>query len=146
MSSIPMRTSDMAEEQIVTFETAKLLQEKGFEGQWRKVYSLRSGNLLELSSDNREQFIPAPTQEVVCQWIRQKHQLHIEISVSPIVGKIKGADGKKTCGVLYWLWIGSGEWMNDKYNAFRRAFSVTSKESPEDCKEKSIVHVLKYLI
>lgn len=68
------------QEQLITFETAKLAKEKGFDI-FKDCYS-EKGELIPL----REQVAkvelckyPAPTQSLLQKWLREVHHLHIEV-------------------------------------------------------------------
>ena len=61
----------MAKERYASFEVAKLLQEKGFEGETHKVFD-EDG---ELYDNSTLKSIPAPTQQVACDWCQEKDVL-----------------------------------------------------------------------
>ena len=54
------------EEQLVSFETAKLAKEKGFDLKIENNYFAKSE-------------FPAPTQSLLQKWLRENYQLHITI-------------------------------------------------------------------
>lgn len=65
------------EEQLITFETAKLANKKGFNIICLYRYNTL-GKLTEgIIFDNKD--IPAPTQTLLQKWLREKHNLHIAI-------------------------------------------------------------------
>ena len=75
----------MITEDYVSFETAKLLKEKGFDENtymwWYTVY----GELGEYDVTDRgrrpELYINAPTLQMAMKWLREEHNIFIEISV-----------------------------------------------------------------
>lgn len=88
-------------EQLISFETAKLAKEKGFEGYCFSYYNLKGDikhNYLENGSstdiefrvdledllDNWNRDIPntysAPTQSLLQKWLREVHNIHIELT------------------------------------------------------------------
>lgn len=82
------------QEQLISFETAKLAKEKGFVdivGNWRgKHYYNHLGQLdgdiiesLRKTNRDKEEFQPiaAPTQSLLQKWLREEHQVHIEIDL-----------------------------------------------------------------
>ena len=79
----------MTTENYVSFETAKLLKEKGFEGENRDWYNME-GFIEEIGVDDgidptahEEIFnnvIPAPTLQMAMKWLREEHNLHCDIS------------------------------------------------------------------
>jgi hypothetical protein len=77
------------EEQLISFETAKLTKEKGFpvkDGDlgYFYVYNKREKEF-EFSTDAEiinftvDSYLPAPTQSLLQKWLREKRQIHIEI-------------------------------------------------------------------
>jgi len=90
-------------EQLITFETAKIAKEKGFNIKTRKCFSERKEHTLFNSRKNEDtifEFIPArsmstnyldenevliayrPTQSLLQKWLREEHSLHMEIFLS----------------------------------------------------------------
>ena len=80
----------MIEEAYVSFEVAKLLKEKGFVGKCRTCYTTEGRFILLpsfmlLASGPIIQAAPgclAPTQQMVCEWLRQTAAYHIEVLAS----------------------------------------------------------------
>ena len=87
----------MTEEAYVSFETAKLLKEKGFDGDCLNMYVTpkpHSG----MGDPNKAKLFPhgrysnyykgyiyqceAPTLQMAMRWLREKHKLHIDIDPS----------------------------------------------------------------
>ncbi len=79
----------MIEEAYVSFETAKLLKEKGFDEICNWYYKIDrlliyipnvvcSVAYSSLSADSRELF-PRPTQQLVMRWLREVHSIFIEL-------------------------------------------------------------------
>ena len=72
----------MIQEQYVSFETAKMLKEKGFDELCYMYYPKTGGEVEELSlhelNYERENFIKAPTQQLTMCWLREVHHLNIE--------------------------------------------------------------------
>ena len=67
------------EEQLISFETAKLAKEKGFK--WtahnKLFYNDNSSlNIIEFSEED----IPAPTQALLQKWLREVHKIYICVS------------------------------------------------------------------
>lgn len=71
------------EEQLITTETAKLAQEKGFN--WKVVYYFNEDreekNNLSFPDDYNKIFncISRPSQSLLQKWLREIHDIHIEI-------------------------------------------------------------------
>ena len=143
----------MTQEDYVSYEVAQLLKEKGFD--WECLAHWFVGTERNFSISKTPQnwnevktdldWLSCPTHQMACNWLREKHQLHISVDVSPLYGKTKDEKGRNTCGLLYWHYMASGEWMNEKYNPFQKAF-VVSAESNEQAIEKALRHSLENLI
>jgi|TARA_R110000765_G_scaffold344689_1_gene434922 hypothetical protein len=74
-------------EKLITFETAKLAKEKELKiGFINTVYN-PSGKLIDLNDRQQEGFIPiqAPTQSLLQKWLREIH--NIDIQIHSISGK-----------------------------------------------------------
>lgn len=72
----------MIEEQYVSFETAKLAKEKGFDIPTRYGFSERRSLVRVDTSDNWNQdkeLYSRPTQSLLARWLREKHNMCIEI-------------------------------------------------------------------
>jgi len=70
-------------EQLITFDTAKLAKEKGFDWGGEENYSSRSGFIMS-PIDYREDWsfmleIQAPTQSLLQKWLREVHNIDIVI-------------------------------------------------------------------
>jgi hypothetical protein len=77
----------MITEDYVSFETAKLLKEKGFDElccPWYSPYGDFNENGLKMrNSDCALETIMAPTLQMVMKWLRKVHNLHIEVRYFP---------------------------------------------------------------
>lgn len=127
-------------EDFVSFETAQLLKEKGFDGESPAILYKKHDN-----ADGTSEIWTACTPQIAMKWLREVHQLHISVDVSPLYGKTKDEKGRNTCGLLYWHYIACGEWLNEKYSPYQKAF-VVSAESNEQAIEKALRHSLENLI
>lgn len=138
----------MITEDYVSFEIAKLLKDKGFDESCTAVYEegvLRINTLCYYHNSELSSYICAPTLQMSMKWIREEHQLHISVDVRPIYGKVKDEKGRNTCGLLYWHYIASGEWMNDKRMPQQKAF-VVSEKTYEEAVEAALKYCLENLI
>lgn len=76
----------MVTEDYVSFETAKLLKEKGFEGDVNAYYHIwdnghRVCPVQEFThSEAPHLYIPAPTQSMAMKWLREEYNLFIWVS------------------------------------------------------------------
>ena len=67
-------------EDYVSFEVAKLLREKGFEGDCNATYGMMKGELNvnnHSSSNGGNLRCLAPTLQMTMKWLREVHDLHI---------------------------------------------------------------------
>ena len=71
----------MIKEDYVSFEVAKLLKEKGFDGEWHKHYwgYFPGKEFLTEGLFNPEYDYPAPTLQMAMKWLREVHNRYIEI-------------------------------------------------------------------
>lgn len=74
----------MITEDYVSFETAKLLEEKGFDEYCPKSYFKMDKTLKEsgFSEWERVNEIKAPTQSLAIKWLRLKHNIYIDVHLS----------------------------------------------------------------
>ena len=72
----------MITEDYVSFEIAKLLKENGFDVCCIAVYSLQGQfkNPASVFSLKNNEFIYAPTLQMAIKWLREVHNIHIEIA------------------------------------------------------------------
>lgn len=84
----------MTTEDYVSFETAKLLKEKGFDERVKSYYaeSGLEGYMFALKATKNTEldngFISRPTLQMAMKWLREAHNLHIEVY-------------RTACGYLY---------------------------------------------
>lgn len=121
-------------EDYVSFETAKLLKEKGFDEYCRASYDLGNGELSQFVchcyGDNR---IQAPTLQMAMKWLREVHDLHIIVSPYK-VGKEEKAF----------------HWCCEVYKSFNllgcRIYANETPKSYEEGVEIAIKYCLEHLI
>ena len=70
------------EEQLISFETAKLAKEKGFT--YAYEFYDKEGNIVDFGivggwTDCHDENYAAPTQSLLQKWLREKHDIHFEI-------------------------------------------------------------------
>lgn len=131
-------------EAYCSYEIAKLLKRKGFE-QHKCQHSYNSKGKFKWSDDFDPYEYAAPTHQMACAWLREVHKLHISVDVSPLYGKVKDEKGRNTCGLLYWHYMASGKWLNEKYNPNQKAFVVSAK-SYEEAIESALKYTLENLL
>lgn len=68
----------MIEESYVSFDTAKMLKEAGFNEQCRYNYDNVGGfRWLKIGELTPKGWVPCPTQALVARWLREVHKLHV---------------------------------------------------------------------
>lgn len=76
-------------EDYVSFETAKLLNEKGFDGICETSYYISNVGCENAVSTGdfakvrpwRSELIPAPTLQMACKWLREVHHIFIQVEL-----------------------------------------------------------------
>lgn len=72
----------MITEDYVSFETAKLLKEKGFNEECYLHYS-SNGKTQYWNYQSPVDGIPAPTLQMAMKWLREVHNLFIQVTIVP---------------------------------------------------------------
>ena len=84
----------MIMEDYVSFETAKLLKERGFDESCTHVYNIENGRNLEADfytcryvynswlDKNEPRLITAPTLQMAMKWLREVHNMHVDVDPS----------------------------------------------------------------
>ena len=67
----------MITEDYVSFETAKLLKEKGFDGKSCVLYYNEFGEIMPIK--HISSYIECPTQQMARKWLRRTHNVNIDI-------------------------------------------------------------------
>lgn len=110
-------------EELVSFETSKLLKEKGFDEVWcNHIYCIgyntipEDNELLECDWRNnvKGQFhlALAPTQALAQKWLREKHSIHIAIMPAIIPSN----------EIKYYVYRGKKSWdWSELYNTYEEA-------------------------
>lgn len=73
----------MIEEQFVSFYTAKLLKEAGFNETCRYSYDNVGGfRWFKIGGSTPKGWVPCPTQALAARWLREAHGIHVCIDVN----------------------------------------------------------------
>lgn len=135
------------QEDFISFETAKLLKEKGFNVQTTTLFcalllfgeaidkvedcflnwnckEFYHKNTLEANGRNWKESWSRPTQALVVKWLRVKHNIHIQ-SPTPYIYRNK---------------------TNYEVRIFQKPYANSGFESPEQATEAAILYTLKNLI
>jgi len=97
----------MIQEAYVSFESAKLLKEKGFNESarcWYDTYyrELHLDGCKMCNSDCIKDTFMAPTQQMAMRWLREVHNIHIKPCIS--YDTSEDADGNEVERWTFWLW------------------------------------------
>lgn len=126
----------MIQEGYVSFETAKLLEEKGFNEPCNGRYSYRGGNVVvenyPISNESLKYHpnidgISAPTHQMAMAWLREKHII--------FVFKPASFSGEDCTSWTYEIWAG------DNFEG-----EILSFKTYEEAVEAACLYVLKNLI
>ena len=85
------------ENEVISYKTAKLAHEKGYEGVLASIFGYSyynhkgelNGCILESIKDSNKKSIPAPTQSLLQRWLREKHNIHITIWFNELTEKYR---------------------------------------------------------
>ena len=118
----------MIEEAYVSFETAKLLKEKGF-NEYCRAFRSPSGKLFYSSHDikNFEDgktiggAIAAPTLQMAMRWLREVHNIKVNIFYNNSNYTIEYFEPNTQTGVGKFVFIGDG------YNVYEQACEIAIK-------------------
>ena len=147
-------------EAYVSFDTAKLLKEKGFDWKCNHYYmenisgdehyllpgSIMYGkdynkriklNELGVNINTSSGKISVPTQQMVCRWLREEHK--IDISVTPD----DGSWWIKVTELESWSCVFDGKVLNS--DDIKHAYKGNTN-TKEECYEAALQYVLKNLI
>lgn len=133
----------MIEEQYVSFDTAKLLKEAGFD-EWccygynkdgnKTPISLRNSTIEEMfNSTGNEWYVSAPTQALAARWLREAHGIHVSSNI--FMDSANDADGNTVDEWNFWsfdLFDNSGriiEESDDRYDSYEEALEVGIREA-----------------
>jgi len=129
----------MISEDYVSFETAKLLKEKGFDENCAALYDVRNGEFRQkqtgyvFNNSQWDSFITAPTLQMVMKWLREVHNLFIVIDRHYfVVDKISH--------------IASGFKYSIEIKTINTVYIYTNYESFEEACEAAIKYCLENLI
>ena len=159
----------MIQEDYVSFELAKLLKERGFDGSCNRYYEadkkdvngehasfmfasdLKSfcyvtNDLLNKYADKNDETILAPTLQMAMDWLRDEHHYHIEIGIlKPYKMNEKRDKLVPDDGVLYHANI----FFMDKWDPYLEEFhkvGMGNEKTPEAQTEEAIKYCLEELI
>ena len=126
----------MINEDYVSFETARLLKEKGFEGRMHTFYT-EEGTEMESAYVVPSNFFPIyrPTLQMAMKWLREVHHLHISIEM-----------GFDVDNHQYYFFAPSVCRFSDKSGEYENPFGEKEFDTYEEACEAAIRYCLENLI
>ena len=133
----------MITEDFVSFETAKLLKEKGFDADIDLWYN-SDGEIFHLHHcdyDATKHFacVQCPTLQMAMKWLREEHNLECDISFNPF--------SKASKEPPYWMFIGISNFDNPYHaGVLWKSHVRTHFDTHEEACEAAIKYCLENLI
>lgn len=132
----------MIEESYVSFDTAKLLKEAGFDVPCNSYYELEDGEVVRKDSIGSSDYnayedtvCSRPTQALAARWLREVNGIHVSSNI--FMDSANDADGKTVDEWTFWsydLFDNSGriiEESDDRYDSYEEALEAGLKHSLE---------------
>ena len=123
----------MITEDYVSFETAKLLKEKGFDDFTCHSYFYKNGDIEE--ETRYEGDFGRPTLQMVMKWLREVHNIHISIEI-----------GFDIDNHQYYFFVPSVCSFSDKSGEYETPFGEKEFNTYEEACEAAIKYCLENLI
>lgn len=144
----------MITEDYVSFETAKLLKEKEFDGDTNCYYIEGSvdknlcyspirqnhnkritNNEFDIDINISSGKISAPTLQMARKWLREKHNLHVDVRIT---------NHGITIDIIKYYWVitntETGRWCDES-----TIYTVKAFDTPEEAEDDAIRHALEKL-
>ena len=121
----------MIEEQFVSFETAKLLKEAGFNEPCRYSYDNVGGfRWFKIGEPTPKGWVPCSTQALAARWLREVHRIAMGVIFVP--SSVNGDVWQCFVGKMDdMVWIGDHEMSDCKYATYEEAFEYGLKRGLE---------------
>lgn len=128
----------MIEESYVSFDTAKLLKEAGFDvpvyKHYTKTGAIWTSAMPEKHNDKMDYMcFPCPTQALAARWLREAHGIHVSSNI--FMDSANDADGNTVDEWNFWsydLFDNSGriiEESDDRYDSYEEAIEASLQEA-----------------
>ena len=133
----------MITEDYVSFETAKLLKEKGFDAVCKTAYeTMTDGHKVVPCSPStwgKSNEVKRPTLQMAMKWLREEHNLECDISFNPFSKAFKEPP--------YWMFIGLSNFDNPYHaGVLWKSHVRTHFDTHEEACEAAIKYCLENLI
>ena len=126
----------MIEESYVSFDTARMLKETGFNETCRDSYDNVGGfRWFKIGESTPKGWVPCPTQALAARWLRETHGIHVSSNI--FMDFANDADGKTIDEWNFWsydLFDNSGriiEESDDRYDSYEEALEAGLKHCLE---------------
>ena len=130
----------MITEDYCSFEVAKLLKEKGFEGICDYAYS-NKGNYFEIDRSNFDEvYCLRPTHQMAMKWLREEKNLHIVVCIS--YDTSVDADGNEVDRWTFWFF----EVLSSISGSLIYMEEINEYDSYEEAVEAALKYCLENLI
>ena len=126
----------MIEESYVSFDTAKMLKEAGFDVPCRDFFTIEGdGNVVITEARScrdhnsfEDCFISRPTQALAARWLREKHRIVVDVTFIP--PSVDGNEWQYFIGEMDDIvWKGDFESSARKYSTYEEALEAGLKEA-----------------
>lgn len=126
----------MIEEQFVSFDTARMLKEAGFEANLKTMYVEEEKDEWAFwdSGSKRSDYnyfddtISCPTQALAARWLREKHRIVVDVTFIP--PSVDGDEWQYFIGEMDdMVWEGDFESSDRKYSTYEEAFEAGLQEA-----------------
>lgn len=132
----------MIEEQFVSFDTARMLKEAGFEANLKTMYVEEEKDEWAFwdSGAKRSDYnyfddtIACPTQALAARWLREKHRIVVDVTFIP--PSVDGDEWQYFIGEMDdMVWEGDFESSDRKYSTYEEALEAGLQEAIKLMKE-----------
>lgn len=126
----------MIKEQFVSFETAKMLKEVGFNEPCCYNYDNINGfRWFKIGESTPKGWVPCPTQALAARWLREKHRIVVDVTFIP--PSVNGDVWQYFIGEMDdMVWKGDFEPSDRRYKTYEEALEEGLKRSLELIKNK----------
>ena len=120
----------MIEESYVSFDTARMLKEAGFDEVCRSAY-YATGNTAVMHERNSmlsPGYVSRPTQALAARWLREKHRIVVDVTFIP--PSVDGDEWQYFVGKMdEMVWPGDFEPSDRKYETYEEAMEAGLQEA-----------------
>lgn len=123
----------MIVEQFVSFDTAKMLKEAGFDVPCKSYYELEDGEVVRKDGVSKHDYngmedavCSRPTQALAARWLREKHRIVVDVTFIP--PSVDGNEWQYFIGEMDdMVWKGDFEPSDRRYKTYEEALEAGLK-------------------